>query len=186
MKSKEKEKKKAVFFDRDGVLIRPRVRDGKLVTPLSVDEFDIELAAEELVKKLRAKGFLVFVVTNQPDVARGKLDSRVLENMHKRLWEALGGKDILNGIYVCPHDDQDNCDCRKPKPGMLLRAAGEWDLDLKKSFIIGDHARDIGAGEAAGCTSILIHRNYNQGTAADEVADDLEDAVRRVLLKVKG
>lgn len=174
-------KQKAVFFDRDGVLVRIKVKDGKVVTPVSLDEFEIEPRAREFAELLRSKGFLIFVVTNQPDIARKKLEFRVLEEMHARLRGHLGGAELLSRIYFCPHDDQDGCDCRKPKPGMLLRAASEWDLDLGKSFMIGDHAKDMGTAKAAGCRSVLIRREYNQETGADAFGVDLEEAVQKVI-----
>ncbi|HOW58714.1 MAG TPA: HAD-IIIA family hydrolase [Candidatus Omnitrophota bacterium] len=180
-KSSGKEKRKAVFFDRDGVLVRSILRGGKMATPLSMKEFEVEPAAKELAAALSKAGFLIFVVTNQPDIARQKLDAKILEQMHEYLLKHMGGKDILRGIYVCPHDDRDGCHCRKPKPGMLLRAASDWNLDLEKSFFIGDHARDVGAGKSVGCQTILIRKDYNQDTEADEIADDLKDAVGRVL-----
>lgn len=168
-------------MDRDGVLVMEMTREGKSYTPLSLEELEMEPKVREVAEILHEKGFLIFVVTNQPDIARGKLDPLILGKMHKRLSEAMGGKNILNGIYICPHDNQDACDCRKPKPGMLLRAASEWNLDLEKSFIIGDHARDVGAGKAAGCRTVLIRKGYNRGIEADEIACDLEDAVRKVI-----
>ena len=174
-------KKKAVFFDRDGVLVQIKVKEGKVVTPLFLEEFEIEPRVRELAALLRTKGFLIFVVTNQPDVARKKMDARVLAKMNERLREHLGGAEAVNHIYVCPHDDPDACDCRKPKPGMLLRAASEWDLDLGKSFMIGDHAKDIAAAKAAGCRAVLIRREYNQGVEAEAVAGDLEEAVHKVI-----
>ena len=176
-----KETRKAVFLDRDGVLVREMARDGKCYTPLALEEMEIMPGVRQAAQILRAHGFLIFVVTNQPDIARGKLARAVLEEMHARLWEALGGKPVVSDIYVCPHDNQDACECRKPKPGMLLRAAAQWNLDLGKCFFIGDHSRDMGAGRAAGCRTVLIRKDYNQGTEADEIACDLEDAVRRVM-----
>jgi histidinol-phosphate phosphatase family protein len=174
-------KKKAVFFDRDGVLVRTKVENGKVVTPSSLEEFEVEPRARELVALLRAKGFLIFVVTNQPDIARKKISSQVLEQMHERLCEYLGGPGILNHIYVCPHDDPDGCDCRKPRPGMLLKAASEWGLDLGRSFMIGDHAKDMEAAKAAGCKALLIRRKYNEKVKDGEVACDLEEAVHKVI-----
>lgn len=175
-------KRKAVFFDRDGVLVRGLLREGEMATPLSLEEFEIEPEAAVLARSLRKRGFLIFVVTNQPDIARRRLNPAVLERMHERLCEALGGEDILSEVYVCPHDNEDVCDCRKPRPGMLLRAAEKWNVDLRRSFIIGDHARDVGAGRAAGCRTILIRKSYNQNTEADEMVDDLGEAVRRVFV----
>ena len=174
-------KKKAVFLDRDGVLVKEMTREGKCYTPLFVEEMEVEPKARAAVNALRENGFLIFVVTNQPDIARGKLKPENLRKMHERLLETLGGKKVVASICVCPHDNEDNCDCRKPKPGMLRRAASEWGVDLEKSFIIGDHARDMGAGKAAGCKTVLIRKSYSQETGADEVAEDLEDAVSRVL-----
>lgn len=180
LKRPDKKLQRAVFFDRDGVLVKEMARDGKPYTPLSPEEMEIHPQARGLIKTLRDREFFVFVVTNQPDIARKKLSSKNLENMHHRLWTEIGKKN-LNGIYVCPHDSADGCACRKPKPGMLYRAAAEWGLDLRQSFFIGDHARDVGAGKAAGCKTILLRKSYNQGVETDETADDLEDAVRRIL-----
>ncbi|MBU9888311.1 MAG: HAD-IIIA family hydrolase [Candidatus Omnitrophica bacterium] len=174
-------KRKAVFFDRDGVLVKSFLRDGKAAAPLSEEEFEIDPEAGVLLKTLHDQGYLLFVATNQPDIARKKLDPDVLDAMHRRLRDALGGKDILSEIYFCPHDNGDGCDCRKPKPGLLRRAAAEWGLDLGKSFFIGDHARDVGAGRAAGCRTVLIRKDYNQGTKADMIANSLGDAVGQIL-----
>lgn len=173
--------KKAVFFDRDGVLVKDMAREGKPYTPLTLDEMQIEPEALNAVKRLSEKGFLVFVVTNQPDIARKKLDPATLDAMHRVLLKELGGKRNMAKIYVCPHDNADQCDCRKPKPGMLLRAASEWGVDLGRSFIVGDHARDMGAGKAAGCKTVLIRKNDNRETEAGEIAENLEDAVARIL-----
>jgi D-glycero-D-manno-heptose 1,7-bisphosphate phosphatase len=107
---------------------------------------------------LRKAGFLNIVVTNQPDIATGKQKAEVIEVMHQRLRNELA----LDEIKVCRHSDTDLCDCRKPKPGMLLQAAREFDIDLKRSFMVGDRWRDVAAGQAAGCMSFFIDYGYRE------------------------
>ncbi len=149
--------KRAAFLDRDGVLNRPVVRDGKPYPPASVHEFEIYPDAAEAVASLREMGFAIFVVTNQPDVARGTQKQSEIEAMNARLREDLG----LEHFYVCWHDDN-QCDCRKPKPGLLTRAATEHGISLPDSFMIGDRWRDVDCGHAAGCRTIFIDRGYSE------------------------
>ena len=106
----------------------------------------------DLVKVLRTEGFKLFVVTNQPDVANGRVKIETVEKMHQQVFEVLG----VDKIYACFHVDSDGCKCRKPKPGMLLDAAADFGIDLEQSFIIGDTWRDMEAGKAAGCTTIFL------------------------------
>lgn len=174
-------KKRAVFLDRDGVLVKEMTREGKCYTPLSLEEMDIMPGVRETAKTLQAHGFLVFIVTNQPDVARKKLNPGVLQKMNQKLRQAMGGKKNVHAIYVCPHDNSDECSCRKPKPGMLFQAAAEWGINLKQSFFIGDHARDMGAGKAAGCRTLLLRKPYNQDVPADEILESLQDVVRYII-----
>ena len=143
---------RAVFLDRDGVLTRSIVRDGKPYAPASPAELEIEEDAPAALAALKRLGFLLLVVTNQPDVARGALPPAALEEMHAALRAALP----LDGIYVCPHDDGDNCRCRKPRPGMLEDAAREHGIDLARSVMVGDRWRDVDAGHHAGCATVLI------------------------------
>jgi D-glycero-D-manno-heptose 1,7-bisphosphate phosphatase len=150
--------RRAVFLDRDGVLNRAVLRNGRPYPPSTLEEFNILPDALEVVSMLRLRGFLIYVVTNQPDVGRGTQHRSVVESMHASLLRALP----LHGIYVCYHDDSDQCQCRKPKPGLLLLAGAENNLCLQKSFIVGDRWRDIDCGHAAECTTILIDRGYDE------------------------
>ena len=140
----------AVFLDRDGVLVATEVRAGKPIAALTLAGFAILPEAPAAVAALKAAGFATVVVTNQPELARGNVDSATMDAMHGRLRAAMP----IDAVYVCPHDSAEGCGCRKPAPGMLLRAAA--DLDLAASYMIGDRWRDVGAGRAAGCTTVLI------------------------------
>lgn len=146
----------AIFLDRDGVINRSTIQNGKPYPPQSVAELAILPGVKEACSRLRQAGFLLVVVTNQPDVARKKQSQQVVEAIHRVLQETLH----FDAIYVCYHDDVDQCACRKPKPGMLLQAAQELAIDLNASFMVGDRWRDILAGQQAGCTTCLIDYNY--------------------------
>ncbi len=148
----------AVFLDRDGVLLKPVIRDGRPYPPASLEEMEIFPEAPAALARLRERGFALVVVTNQPDVARGTQSARVLDRMHAALARALPLDDIL----TCPHDDADHCACRKPKPGLIEEAARRHALDPARSFLIGDRWRDIDAGHAAGCTCLLIDYGYRE------------------------
>ena len=169
--------KRAVFLDRDGVLNAPEVRDGRSRAPLSLDAFRIYPWAKEAVGRLREAGFLTIVVTNQPEVATGELAPDALDAIHARLREVLA----VDAVYACPHVDADGCACRKPRPGLLLRAAADWNIDVRASFMVGDRWRDIGAGGAAGCTTILVAGGERGDAHPDHEAGDLRDAVATIL-----
>jgi D-sedoheptulose 7-phosphate isomerase len=158
---------RAVFLDRDGVLNRAPVEHGRPYSPATVAEFEILPGVEEAVSRLRAAGFHLVVVTNQPEVARGRQPRQAVEDMHEVLRDRLG----LTDIRVCYHDDNDECACRKPRPGMLLDAAREHQIDLAASVMVGDRWRDVGAGTNAGCRTVFIDRHY------DERRPDRPDAV---------
>jgi len=149
---------RAVFLDRDGVINHAVVRDGRPYPPATLEEFTIVREARRCLQRLRELGFRLFVVTNQPDVSRGWQSVSVVEGMHDRLREVLPVDDIL----VCFHDDTANCTCRKPRPGLLLAAQQNHRLELSESFLIGDRWKDIDAGHAAGCKTILIDRQYRE------------------------
>ena len=139
--------RRAVFLDRDGVLNRSIVRQGKPYPPDTLAELHILPGVAEALSQLRAAGFLNVVVTNQPDVATGKQRREVVELLNRHLAAVLA----IDAVKVCYHVDGDACMCRKPKPGMLLEAAAELGIDLGKSFMVGDRWRDVAAGQAAGC-----------------------------------
>lgn len=173
--------RQAVFLDRDGVINAAVVRDGKPYPPATLDAFEFLPGAVRAAVALREAGFVVVVVTNQPDVATGVQRLDVVEAMHSKL-KAAG---VCDAIKVCYHTDADNCDCRKPKPGMLLEAAREWQIDLTRSFMVGDRWRDVAAGKAAGCHTFFIDYQYRERTAdkPDTLVASLEEASRLILQK---
>ena len=133
--------RKAVFLDRDGVINKAFIKEGLPTSPHSLDELKILPGVKESVLRLKKLNFVCLVVTNQPDVTRGKINKNTVIKMNNFLQKEIK----LDDFFVCYHDDEDNCECRKPKPGLLLQASKKWDVNLKKSFIIGDRWRDIQA-----------------------------------------
>jgi D-glycero-D-manno-heptose 1,7-bisphosphate phosphatase len=172
---------RAVFLDRDGVLVRAPVVDGRPRSVHRVEELELEDGALAACSSLRDAGFLLVVVTNQPDIARGTLTREAVDEMHAILAEQLP----LNEIRVCPHDDADDCACRKPRPGMLLAAAKEHGIVLERSFMVGDRWRDIGAGRSAGCACVFLDREYSESMPAppDVAVGDLGEAVAWILAR---
>jgi len=161
---------RAVFLDRDGVLVRSFIKDGRPHAPTRIEDYELLPGVAAAVSDLRVAGFIVIVVTNQPDVQRGIIDRATVKLMHAKLTEAMP----VNVIRVCYHDDSDDCSCRKPKPGMLIEAAEEFGIDLSSSFMVGDRWRDIEAGKAAGCKTLLVKHDYTERKAEGmdfEVAD---------------
>jgi D-glycero-D-manno-heptose 1,7-bisphosphate phosphatase len=152
----------AVFLDRDGVLNRIVERDGKPASPRTPDELVIEDGVARALAELKALGFPLFVVTNQPDVARGLMSGAALDAIHARLATLLP----VDEIVACRHDNADNCACRKPRPGLLTGLAARHDIDLSRSWMVGDQDRDIACGRAAGCATVLLARPYNSGLGA--------------------
>ena len=157
---------RAVFVDRDGVLNHAPTRDGKPLSPESVEEFELLAGVPESVRRLRAAGFRVIVATNQPDVGRGRVGREVVEAMHARLRDLTD----VDDIRVCYHDDAARCVCRKPQPGLLLDAARDWSIDLERSFMVGDRWRDIEAGEAVGARTVFVDRGYAEKRPAAPAA----------------
>jgi D-glycero-D-manno-heptose 1,7-bisphosphate phosphatase len=150
--------RRAVFLDRDGVLNESIVRNGKPYPPANLAQFKLLPDASAALARLKEAGFLLLVVTNQPDVARGAQSRDIVEAMHARMAETLP----IDDFFVCWHDDADRCDCRKPLPGLLYSAADRYEVDVRRSFLIGDRWRDIDAGAAAGCRTVLIDHEYNE------------------------
>lgn len=173
--------RRAVFLDRDGVLVDTLVRGSRAYAPISLNEFRLYPEAAPQVERLRQAGLLAVVFTNQPDVGRGLVAPATLSRMHEILQAAVPVEDVL----VCPHVDDGECACRKPKPGMLEEAAARWDLDLARSFVIGDRWRDIDAGRAVGCYSILVDRPWSECVTADARVDTLTQAVDLVLARTE-
>jgi len=148
----------AVFLDRDGVINRAFVRNGTPYPPDSLAALEILPGVPEALNVLRSRGYLLVVVTNQPDVARGTLSRGVVDGIHAR----LQGEFHFDAILTCFHDDTDDCDCRKPQPGLLLRAAHDFGIDLGSSFMVGDRWRDVEAGRRAGCRTFFIDCSYDE------------------------
>lgn len=170
---------RAAFLDRDGVINRVILRNGRPYSPSSLQEFEFLPGVDEAINALRLSGYRVIVVTNQPDVAKGLQRREVVEAMHERMLRAFP----IDEIKVCYHEDRDACQCRKPKPGMLLEAAEKWSLELGISFMIGDRWRDIEAGRAAGCKTILVGGGYSEQPAEnpDAVVASLWEAAQLIL-----
>jgi D-glycero-D-manno-heptose 1,7-bisphosphate phosphatase len=147
---------RAVFLDRDGVLTVPQFRDGRSFAPLRLEDFRLYGDAAAAARQMKEAGFCLVVVTNQPDVGHGRIALGIVEEMHRRLAAALP----VDAIEACCHRQDEACACRKPKPGMLLRAAQRLRIDCTQSFMIGDRASDIEAGRRAGCQTIFIDRGY--------------------------
>lgn len=174
------ELKRAVFLDRDGVVNEAEVRDGKPYSPGDAASLRIPVGTADALRRLKERGYLLLVVTNQPDVARGKQTQQAVEQINQRLRVDLPLDDVL----TCYHDDADSCDCRKPRPGLILRAAQQYGIELGKSYMIGDRWRDIDAGTNAGCETILIDRGYRErapATTPNYRASSLSEAVDWIL-----
>lgn len=172
--------RRAVFLDRDGVLNRAFVRNGTPHPPATLAELEIVPDAPKAIGNLKVAGFLLIGITNQPDVARGTQRREVVDAINGRLLAALPLREIL----VCDHDDHDGCECRKPRPGLLMQAAGRYGIDLSSSFIIGDRWKDIETGRRAGCTTVLIDYGYGEmrpDIVADSTVRSLTEAVAWIL-----
>jgi D-glycero-D-manno-heptose 1,7-bisphosphate phosphatase len=150
--------RKAIFLDRDGVLNECEIRNGKPYAPKCLKDFVLMPNTKSAIEKLKLDNYLLIVVTNQPDIGNGIVDANEVELMHKRLQEDLQ----LDDIRICPHSQDAGCFCRKPKPGMLIEAGRDYQLDLKSCWTIGDRWSDIAAGIAAETKTIFIDLNYKE------------------------
>jgi D-glycero-D-manno-heptose 1,7-bisphosphate phosphatase len=169
----------ALFLDRDGVINRAVIRAGIPCPPASLEELEILPGVPAALNALKAGGYRLVVVTNQPDVARGSTSRELVGDIHARLADTLA----LDAILTCFHDDCDDCDCRKPKPGLLLQAAHELSLDLASSFMVGDRWRDVEAGPRAGCRTNYVDQGYEDSVPActDFRVESLSEAAGMVL-----
>jgi D-glycero-D-manno-heptose 1,7-bisphosphate phosphatase len=163
---------RAVFLDRDGVLNRPLIRDGLPYAPTSIEEFELLPGVEEACALLKNAGYLLVLATNQPDVGRGTMSRDLVESMHAKLLSAVP-LDRIEVSYAAGAAFGEPSEFRKPKPGMLKHAAIQLEIDLAQSWMIGDRWRDISAGHAAGCRTILIDYGY-----AEEFPDPPDFTVR--------
>ena len=168
--------KRAVFLDRDGVINRAVVRDRKPYPPASIRELELLPGVADALQRLKRAGYVLVVVTNQPDVARGTTPKEAVSAIHDHLMATLP----IDEVRVCYHDDSDGCECRKPKPGLLLQAPR---YDLGASVMVGDRWRDIEAGQRAGCrASVLVDYNYDEaGCRPDQRVASLSEAADWIL-----
>jgi D-glycero-D-manno-heptose 1,7-bisphosphate phosphatase len=170
---------RAVFLDRDGVINRACVSDGKSYPPGSLAEVEILPGVASALERLKSAGYLLIVVTNQPDVATGKTPRSVVDQINSFLAKTLP----VDEFRTCYHDDKDCCQCRKPLPGALLEAAKMHNIDISKSFMIGDRWRDIEAGAAAGCKTFFINYGYQekQPDCPDFIISSLAEAAEIII-----
>jgi len=175
---------RAVFLDRDGVINRAVVRDGKPYPPLAVDDVSVLPGVADALARLKAAGYLLIVVTNQPDVRRGTLAPDIVDAIHQR----LGAELPIDEFRTCFHDDEDACACRKPAPGLLIDSASVHGIDLGASAMVGDRWRDIEAGRRAGCATIFVDHGYRERRPdrPDAVVGSLQEAADWILSRSSG
>ena len=180
-------KQKAIFLDRDGTI-------NKYVGFLrDIDEFVLINGVCDAIKRINESGYLAIIVTNQPVIARGEMSLEQLDEIHKKMETLLGKAGaFIDGLYFCPHHPDSGyvgevaelkkvCSCRKPEPGMLFQAARDYNIDLSKSWIVGDDSRDVKCGKKAGVKTVLLGESAG-GIEADFIAKDLKDAVYNIIL----
>ncbi len=168
--------KLAVFIERDGILNRVRVERHYQVSPMMMDQFEINRDAIEPMKRLKAEGFLLIATTNQPGLSRGYQSRSELDRMHAALRKTFA----LDEILVCPHDETDHCPCRKPKPGLITEAAFRWKLLLDRCFVLSDKWQDAEAARVTGCISVLIESPWLKNVHRDVVVANIAAAVEKI------
>jgi D-glycero-D-manno-heptose 1,7-bisphosphate phosphatase len=173
--------RRAVFVDRDGVLNRADVKDGKPFSPRNLEQFRLLPGVPAAMQRLRDAGFFIAVVTNQPDLGNGLVTDGTVAAIHERLRARVP----VDDIRMCPHSQSAACDCRKPKPGMLTATASEHGIDLASSYMIGDRISDVIAGISAGCYTIFVQRGYAESNGrpipSNAIVRSLPEAVRHIL-----
>jgi histidinol-phosphate phosphatase family protein len=177
--------RRAVFLDRDGTI---NEEVGYLDDP---DRLRLVPGAAEAIRLLNEAGILAIVISNQAGIGRGYFSATTVEAIHKRLAERLAKRGAhYDAVYYCPHHPRDECDCRKPKAGMLVQAAREHGIDMRRAFIVGDKASDLEAGQQVGCRTVLVLTGYGEQAREifnyyhfrpDYISTDLRDAVQWIL-----
>lgn len=171
---------KAVFLDRDGVIVIPHFREGRSFAVRSMADFHLYPDAYESLVRLKENGFLLIVVTNQPDVGRGLISSETLEKMNLFLFQNLP----IDDIRVCPHTKEEGCGCKKPKPGLLQSASKDFNIDCTASYMVGDRQSDVEVGRAVGCKTVFIDLGYTAETKpenADFFSRNLKEAAHWIV-----
>jgi len=170
-------KNKAIFLDRDGVINEVVFHESdKPSSPWTFSEFKLLPGIKEPLEELNKMGFFLFIISNQPDISRGFIEKGITEKINQIIYDNFPIKEVL----ICPHDNHHYCNCRKPKPGMIFELSKKYDIDIKKSFLIGDNWKDTGAGQKAGCKTIILNKNYNQTVDADYRTENLSTAVKLI------
>ena len=172
----------AVFLDRDGIINRAIVRDGYPYPPSCVEDLELLPGIIASAKALVAAGYVLIGITNQPDVARGTQSREGVQSINVYIQAHLP----IRAMMVCYHDDLDHCECRKPKPGLIIQAAREFALDLSRSWMVGDRWKDIAAGQAAGLKTIFMDNHYSERYQGSPATYTIEDAMSIVQIILKG
>lgn len=183
-----KRKCRCVFLDRDGI-INKKALEGDYIKSWS--EFKFLPDAKEAIKRLNKKSFLVIIITNQRGIAKGLMTEEDLKDIHTKMIEKLKKSGArIDSIYYCPHDEKDNCNCRKPKIGMFLKAKEDFNIEMNESWLIGDSNSDIIAGQKAGCKTILINSEFNNNSffennwiKPDFNFNNFNEAVDKIIIK---
>jgi D-glycero-D-manno-heptose 1,7-bisphosphate phosphatase len=173
---------KAIFFDRDGVINRSYKIDGKPYAPINFKDFIFYPNTKKNLISLKKKGFKLFIITNQPDIGNNKITINVLNKMHQKILKELP----ITKIYVCKHSQKKNCRCRKPKPYFIKQAIKLYNINISKSFMVGDRGSDIKIGQTAGCETIFIDRFYdeNKNNGQNKTVFSLNSATKYILGKI--
>jgi D-glycero-D-manno-heptose 1,7-bisphosphate phosphatase len=179
MGSVDQVRRQAVFLDRDGVISRPTLRDGRPYPPRCLAVLELLPGVPQALRALKAGGYCLVVVTNQPDIARGIALRTVVDDMNEWLKSVLP----LDALLMCVHDDADQCCCRKPLPGLIVQAASELQVECRSSYMIGDRWRDMEAGRRAGCKTVFIDCGYDERApeSYDFRVGSLPDAAKIIL-----
>ena len=170
----------ALFCDRDGTLIEALKIDGKPRSIQTLSEIRYCVGVETSIERIKQK-MPVFMITNQPEVSRGSIDRELVDSINLEIARKLG----LTAVLMCPHDDKDECNCRKPKAGLLKQAAEEYEIDLKQSFLVGDRWRDISCAHTGGLKAFFIDRNYDEPYPDPPFVSvkDMEEVADQLLFK---
>lgn len=169
--------KSAIFLERDGILNLVRLERNHQVTPLTFDQFQINPQVVAPLRALKDAGFVLIGTTNQPGLSRGYQSRRELDLMHAVLRKQLPLDDLL----MCPHDETDDCPCRKPKPGLLFESAFKWHIDLERSFVVSDKWQDAQMAHVVGATSLLLRSPWNGSGHHDFVMQNLTELDKKVM-----
>lgn len=175
-------KKKCVFLDRDGVINRPIFRDGRSFAPRCLNDFYIYPLVKKSCELLKRAGFIIVVVTNQPDVGENITDISIMDEMHELMVKNLP----IDSVYACLHRKDEDCLCRKPKPGLIFDALQDYDIDLDLSYLVGDRWSDIELARVVKCKSIFIDLGYDELKPNSQFATvkDLYEATKFILFDI--